>query len=139
MPVVSAAISLSTQGEAQVVDITGELGRAIAESGLAAGVATVFVPGATGAVTTIEYEGGLLEDIDDLFERLAPSGVSYAHNRSAGDDNGHAHVRASLLGPSLGVPFADGAPLLGRWQSVVFIDFDTRPRRRDLVVQMIGE
>ncbi|MEW6741518.1 MAG: secondary thiamine-phosphate synthase enzyme YjbQ [Planctomycetota bacterium] len=133
-------IHLDTEGFGQILDITVQVSSCVRQSAMRAGIATVFVPGATGAVTTLEYEPGLIDDMTKLFERLVPADASYEHNKRWGDGNGFSHVRASLLGPSLTVPFEDGRLLLGTWQQIVFIDFDNRPRRgRQLVVQMIGE
>jgi secondary thiamine-phosphate synthase enzyme len=102
-------------------------------------VLTAFVPGATGGLTTVEYEPGLLEDLQALWERLAPHGEVYNHDRAWGDGNGHSHLRASLLKPDLSVPFVDGAFTLGTWQQVIFVDFDVRARQRELVLQFMGE
>jgi len=139
MAVATRRIQLSTQGHAQVCDVTAQVADAVRETGLADGLVTVFVPGATGALTTVEYEPGLVTDLGELFERLAPAGARYHHDDAWHDGNGHAHVRASLLGPSLSVPLVGGTLTLGTWQQIVFIDFDTRPRRRELVVQVLGE
>ncbi|MGQ9848779.1 MAG: secondary thiamine-phosphate synthase enzyme YjbQ, partial [Aggregatilineaceae bacterium] len=111
----------------------------VRESGLQAGIATVFCPSATSSVTTIEYESGAIHDLQRLFDQIAPPDQEYQHNRRWGDGNGHSHVRAALLGPSLTVPFVVGKLTLGTWQQIIFIDFDVRPRQRRLVVQMIGE
>jgi secondary thiamine-phosphate synthase enzyme len=132
-------LELNTTGNGQMTDITAEVSRAAAESGIKDGIVTVFVPGATGAVTTIEYESGLEKDFAELIERLVPQGKEYAHNARWGDGNGHSHLRASLLGPSLTVPLTDGALTLGTWQQIVFVDFDTRSRMRNLIVQIVGE
>ncbi|HOY62991.1 MAG TPA: secondary thiamine-phosphate synthase enzyme YjbQ [bacterium] len=132
-------LELNTEGNGQMNDITAEVSRAAEESGIKDGIVTVFVPGATGAVTTIEYESGLVKDFAELMERLAPQGKDYAHNARWGDGNGHSHLRASLLGPSLTVPLTDGALALGTWQQIVFVDFDTRARMRNLIVQIVGE
>jgi secondary thiamine-phosphate synthase enzyme len=102
-------------------------------------VAVVFVPGSTAAVTTIEYEPGLVKDVKEAFEKIAPEGAAYHHHERWGDDNGSAHVRAAMLGPSLMVPFVKGKLLLGQWQQIVLVDFDTRARTRDVVVQVICE
>jgi secondary thiamine-phosphate synthase enzyme len=134
---VSQRISFSTKGNCDVVDITGYVSRAIEESGLAEGMLTVFCPGATGAITTTEYEPGCVKDIREWFARHVPEG-EYEHQRYEHDTNGHSHLRASLVGPSLAVPFSGGAPVLGTWQSIIFIDFDVRARRRELVVSMVG-
>jgi len=132
-------VRIETKGDGDVIDITGHLARAIAASGLQAGTATVFVAHSTCAVSTVEYEPGLVSDLKELFERLAPRGIPYGHDRRWGDGNGHAHVRATLTGPSLVVPFAEGRPLLGTWQQVVLIDFDIHPRTRQVIFQLVGE
>jgi secondary thiamine-phosphate synthase enzyme len=137
--VVSSTIELSTHGDAQVVDITDQVREKIACSGLSDGIGCVFVPGATGGVTTIEYEPGCVADLQALFDRLAPSDRDYEHERRWGDGNGHSHLRAALLGPSLSFPFNGGAPSLGTWQQIVFVDFDNRPRSRKILVQLVGE
>lgn len=137
--VVTRRIELKTKGNCQILDITGQVAKEVADSGLKDGTVTVFVSGSTGGVTTIEYESGLLSDLQALFDRLVPSNIHYQHNLRWGDGNGHAHVRASLLGPSLTVPFVDRRLTLGTWQQIVFIDFDNRPRSRELVVQLMGE
>lgn len=137
--VATERIELKTRGDGDVVDITERVGRAIIRAGLKSGIATVFVTGSTAGVTTVEYEPGLVSDLGTLFERIAPRNMGYAHNARWGDNNGHSHVRASLLGPSVTVPFVDGRMLLGTWQQLVVIDFDNRPRQRELVVQVMGE
>ncbi len=139
MPVMSVTREVRTHGNGECHDITSVVAKAVEESGLEAGVATVFVTGSTAAVTTIEFEPGLAADFPAMFERLIPRALSYRHHERWGDDNGHSHVRASLLGPSLGVPFTGGALLLGTWQQIILIDFDTRPRGRQYVVQIVGE
>jgi secondary thiamine-phosphate synthase enzyme len=139
MPVKSSTFSVGTRGDGDVVDITSSVAEAVRNSGLVDGTVTVFVPGATAGVTTIEYEPGLVEDIDELFERVAPVGREYHHDLRWHDGNGHSHVRASLLGPSLTVPFSGGKLTLGIWQQVVLVDFDNRPRDRELVCQVLGE
>lgn len=137
--VVTRRIGLKTKGNCHILDITGQVTQEVAGSGLKDGTVTVFVTGSTGGVTTVEYESGLISDLQDLFDRLAPSNISYQHNLRWGDGNGHAHVRASLVGPSLTVPFVDQKLTLGTWQQIVFIDFDNRPRSRELVLQLMGE
>jgi secondary thiamine-phosphate synthase enzyme len=128
-----------TQGDGTIVDLTGAVRSILGSSGISEGQLTVFVPGSTGAVTTIEYEPGLLEDLPGLFERLVPSGVSYRHDLTWGDGNGFSHLRAALVGPSLAVPLAGGEMTLGTWQQIVFLEFDTAPRDRRVVVSIIGE
>lgn len=132
-------IEFSTKGDADVVDITQMVTSAVRDSGMADGIVVIFVPGATGAVTTIEYEPGLVADMRRALERIAPEDEDYEHNRRWGDGNGHSHIRASLLGPSLAVPLVNGELALGRWQQIVFLDMDNRPRRRRLMIQMVGE
>jgi secondary thiamine-phosphate synthase enzyme len=135
----SISIALSTQGNADIHDITERISSAVAGSGLKNGTATVFCPSSTSAVTTIEYEGGALSDLKRLFDEIVPAGRDYAHDARWHDGNGHSHVRAALLGPSISIPFVDGRLTLGTWQQVVYVDFDNRPRRRELVLQLLGE
>lgn len=137
--IVTRRIGLKTKGNCHILDITRQVAQEVAGSGLKDGTVTVFVTGSTGGVTTVEYESGLLSDLRDLFDRVAPSNVPYQHNLRWGDGNGHAHVRASLLGASLTVPFADKRLTLGTWQQIIFIDFDNRPRSREMVLQLMGE
>jgi secondary thiamine-phosphate synthase enzyme len=131
--------TLTTRGQGDARDVTPEIVRAIDESGLRAGIVTVFVTGSTAGVSTIEYEEGVVTDLAAALERMAPRSAEYRHHVRWGDDNGSGHVRAGLVGPSLVVPFRDGAPLLGTWQQVVLLEFDTRPRSRRLVLQVMGE
>ena len=130
-------LSTSSQGDAH--DITARAAEPLKESGLKSGVMTVFVTGSTAAVTTIEFEPGAVSDFNRLFEQLAPRRGEYRHHLRWGDDNGSSHVRAALLGPSLTIPFVDGALTLGTWQQIMLVEFDTSARRREIVVQMIGE
>jgi len=139
MPVVSDSFSLKTRGNGQILDITGEVSEAVRKSGLESGLVTVFVPGSTAGVTTVEYEPGLVEDLDEMFERVAPGDSEYHHNLRWNDGNGHSHVRASLLGASLTVPFSGCRLMLGVWQQVILVDFDNRSRSRDIVCQVMGE
>ena len=139
MPVLSATVVVPTRGGSQMIDLTPRVQALVGEHGFREGQALVFVPGSTAAITTIEFEPGLQQDLPAALERLAPQDLRYAHEETWHDDNGHSHVRASLLGPSLVVPFADGGLLLGTWQQIVLVDFDTRPRRREVVVQLSGE
>ena len=135
----TASITLETQGNADVHDITAMLNRAVDQSGLRSGVLTAFCPSSTSALTTIEFEPGAVQDLKRLLDEIVPSGLEYAHNARWGDGNGHSHVRAALLGASLSVPFVDGTLTLGTWQQVIHIDFDVRPRSRELVLQLVGE
>jgi secondary thiamine-phosphate synthase enzyme len=137
--VITQELSLHTQGHCDIQDITSQVAVVVRESDLQAGIVTVFCPGATGGLTTIEYEGGALADLRQVFDEIAPPGRDYRHHLRWGDDNGHSHVRAALIGPSLTVPFVDGRLTLGTWQQIVFLDFDTRPRSRRLVVQVMGQ
>jgi len=137
--VVTESIKFSTQGNGQIVDITGEVARKVADSELTDGTVTIFSPSATSSLTTIEYESGLVHDMKSLFDRLVPQDMDYRHNVRWGDGNGHSHVRAALLGASLTVPFVSKRLTLGTWQQIVFLDFDVRPHNRELVLQMIGE
>jgi secondary thiamine-phosphate synthase enzyme len=133
------ALALDTQGHADCHDLTEQLSRAVSESGLRSGAVTVFCPSSTSALTTIEYETGAIADLQRLFDQILPANLEYAHNSRWGDGNGHSHIRAALLGPSLTVPFVDGILTLGTWQQVIHVDFDVRPRRRELILQLIGE
>lgn len=139
MPVVTQSISLHTQGDADVLDITEQVSAAVSAAGLHSGTVTIFSPSATSALTTIEYEPGCISDLRRLFDEIVDPERHYAHNARWGDGNGHSHVRAALLGPSLTVPFVDGRLMLGTWQQIIFVDFDTRPRQRELVAQVVGE
>lgn len=123
----------------ELKDITEEVQGIVLDSDLEAGTATVFVPGATGAVTTIEYEDGLASDLYDTLQRLVPQEIDYAHNLRWHDGNGHSHIRASLIGPSLVVPFSGKRLMLGTWQQIVFLELDNRPRHRKIIVQIMGE
>jgi len=138
--VATRSFEFKTRNEGEVVDMTRDLRAAVAASGMSKGVATVFVVGSTAAVTTLEFEPGLLSDFPEMMERVAPkSGVEYEHQRRWHDGNGHSHVKASLVGPSLSVPIVEGNLALGEWQQVVLVEFDVRPRTRKVVVQLIGE
>lgn len=130
---------VSSKGFADVHDVTGQAARAVAASGLRDGIVTVFVPGSTAGVTTIEFESGAVEDLRAAIERIAPRDIHYAHNTRWGDGNGFAHVQAALLGPSVSVPLAGGELLLGTWQQIVLVDFDNRPRERGVIIQVVGE
>jgi len=139
MPVFTKHFELRTEAENDVVDITGEVQQAVEESGFDVGVATVFVPGSTAAITTIEFEPGLAKDFPGMLERLAPRDIDYEHQKAWHDDNGRSHVKASLVGLSLSVPFEGGVLILGTWQQIVLLELDIRPRRREVVVQVMGE
>jgi len=135
----TATVSVSTRGHADTHDITHEVASAVAQSGISSGTVTVFCSSSTSAVTTIEYESGAILDLQQLFDEIVPPDRQYAHNAAWGDGNGHSHVRAALLGASLTVPFIGGRLALGTWQQIIHVDFDNRPRKRDVLLQMIGE
>jgi secondary thiamine-phosphate synthase enzyme len=139
MAVETTSFSFSTEAEMDVVDVTHDVSEIIEESGVEDGVVTVFVPGSTGALTTLEYEPGLVQDIKDFFERTVPQDHYYHHEERWHDKNGHSHIRASLIGPSVAIPFRDNRLMLGTWQQIVFLDCDVRSRERELIVQIVGE
>ena len=133
-------IQVATQGNSHVIDVNDQVKQVVANSRVRDGLVCVFTVGSTAAVTTTESEPGLLNhDLKAFYERIAPEDIYYKHEETWHDDNGHAHVRASALGPSLTVPIVDGRLTLGTWQQIVVLDFDTRPRRRDVVVHVLGE
>jgi len=139
MAVITKQIKISSKSENDIIDITKKVADAISESGITNGIITIFVSGSTGAITTIEYEPGLVKDLPDLLSRIAPDDINYEHEEMWHDGNGRSHVKASLVGPSLTIPFSDGALLLGTWQQIIFLELDTRARTRTLVLQIIGE
>lgn len=135
---VSHLTSETTQGT-DIIDLTPQVINEVYASEIFNGGVTLFVPGSTAALTTIEYESGVLQDLKDAIERMAPQDLAYEHDRRWGDGNGYSHVRAALVGPSLQIPLVEGALLLGTWQQVVLIDFDNKPRTRKIVMQVQGE
>lgn len=139
LTVLTKYLSLNTEGEKDIIDVTRMVSEAVHESGVKDGVVTIFVPGATGALTTIEYEPGLLLDFPNMLERVAPRKMLYEHEKRWHDGNGHSHVRASLIGPSLTIPVVKGKLTLGTWQQIVFLELDIRSRRRRLILQIMGE
>ena len=140
MAVETHEIHVNTQGHSQVLDLTQGLIAALAETNIADGTATLFVIGSTAGITTTEFEPGLVNhDLKHYYDKIAPENAYYKHEETWHDDNGHSHVRASMLGPSLTVPIVNRRPTLGTWQQIILIDFDTRPRSRTIVVQLIGE
>ncbi len=139
MAVITKGIRLRTEGETDLVDITAEVGDIVRGSGVSSGIVTVFIPGSTAGVTTIEYEGGAIRDYGEAIERIAPRNIPYHHDARWGDGNGYSHVRAAIQGASLTVPFSSSELLLGTWQQIIVVDFDNRPRTRDVIVQIIGE
>ncbi len=139
MTIVNDSLSIETRGDSDMIDLTDRLSLLLQKQKMKNGHMLVFVPGSTAALTTIEYEPGLKKDFTLLMERLIPRNARYYHEETWNDGNGHSHVRASLLGPSLTVPFGDGKLLLGTWQQIILVDYDNRPRSRSLVVQFTGE
>jgi secondary thiamine-phosphate synthase enzyme len=132
-------INIKTKGNCDMVDITTQITREISNSSINNGVATIFVSGSTAGISTIEYEGGLISDFKSMWDRNVPQDIPYQHDRRWGDGNGHSHVRASLLGPSLVIPFVNKKMVLGTWQQIIIIDFDNRPRSREIFLQLLGE
>lgn len=139
MKVKTHRISFGTHGNGEMVNITDDIHELLNKENIKSGILTVFVPGSTGALTTIEYEPGLIQDFPAMFDRIAPQDIEYKHDQTWHDGNGHSHCRASLVGPSITIPFAEKRMLVGTWQQVIFIDFDNRNRRRELIVQILGE
>lgn len=139
MAVITKKIKIHSKKENDIIDITGMVADAVSESKLSNGLVTVFVVGSTGAITTLEYEPGLLRDVPAALAKIAPDTLVYEHEKRWHDGNGRSHVKASLVGPSLVVPFCDGLLVLGTWQQIVFLELDTRARSRELVVQIVGE
>ncbi len=139
MTVITKTMQIKTKGELQMINITEDVSKMVKESKISNGIATVFVPSSTASVTTIEYEPGLLKDFPDMLERIAPKNMNYEHENMWHDGNGHSHIRASLLGPSLSVPFTNKKLTLGTWQQIVLIELDARSRDRSIIVQIIGE
>ena len=137
--VVNTRIHVQTKGDCELIDITRQVGQKIGESAVKDGTATLFVAGSTAGLSTIEYERGVLSDFQAMWDRTVPRDIPYRHDAAWGDGNGHSHVRASLLGPSLVIPFVDRRLTLGTWQQIVLVDFDNRPRSRDIVLQIMGE
>jgi len=139
MTATTQAISLSTRGNTDIHDITAQVAKEVSQSGLKCGIITIFCPSSTSAITTIEYEPGCVSDLRRMFDELVSPNRPYAHDDTWGDANGYSHMRASLLKASLTVPFVDGRLTLGTWQQIIYVDFDNRPRRRELVLQIMGE
>jgi len=139
MSVFSDEINIQTKGEVDIVDITSDVTEVVNKSKIKDGIACVFVSGSTGALTTIEYEPGLIQDLPRALERIVPKNINYKHHETWHDDNGHSHVRASLVGPSLTIPINNGKLIYGTWQQLVFIELDTRSRNRIIFVQIVGE
>ncbi len=132
-------INIKTKGEVDIIDITSQIQGIINKSKIKNGIACIFVPGSTGSITTMEYEPGLKKDFPRALQKIAPKDNHYDHHETWHDDNGHSHVRASLMGPSLAIPLIDGRLIHGTWQQIVFIELDTSPRNRNLIVQIVGD
>ena len=139
MTVVTKGITFQTRGNCDIIDITSQVAKEVQESGVNNGTVTLFITGSTAGITTIEYEPRLLSDFKNMWDRVIPQDIPYEHNKTWGDGNGHSHVRASMLGASLTIPFANKRLTLGTWQQIVFIDFDNRSRSRKMVLQIMGE
>jgi secondary thiamine-phosphate synthase enzyme len=139
MTVVTEGITLQSRGNCDIIDITSQVAKSVEKSGIDNGTVTLFIVGSTGGITTIEYEPNLVSDFKKMWDRVIPQNIPYEHDRTWGDGNGHSHVRASALGPSLTVPFVNKKLTLGTWQQIVFVDFDNRPRSRQIAVQILGE
>jgi secondary thiamine-phosphate synthase enzyme len=139
MTIVTKTIRVKSKGENDMIDITKQTSKLLEESKLDEGIVTVFVSGSTAAVSTIEYEPGLNHDFPEMLSRVAPKDIEYKHDKTWHDENGHSHVRASLIGPSLTIPFKDGNLMLGTWQQIVLFEMDTRQRTREIIVQLFGE
>ncbi len=139
MTIISKSIQIRSKGENDMLDLTEQISEFIGSSGISNGIVTIFVSGSTGSITTIEFEPGLVKDFPEMLSRIAPKDLDYGHEQMWHDGNGHSHVKASLVGPSLTVPFSNGEMLLGTWQQIVFLELDTRARTRNLVLQIIGE
>ncbi|MBE0431715.1 MAG: YjbQ family protein, partial [Dehalococcoidia bacterium] len=139
MTVITEDITLESKGDCHIIDITSQVAGHVQRSGVDSGIVTLFVVGSTAGITTIEYEPNLLADFSSMWDRLMPRNIPYEHDRTWGDGNGHSHVRASALGPSLVVPFMNRKLTLGTWQQIILVDFDNRPRTRRVAVQILGE
>jgi len=139
MKFVSKKLYFSTQGNSEISDLTNRVKKYLEGTNLNSGFVNLFIPGATGGLTTMEYEPGLIDDLRQTFQRIAPEETEYLHNVTHKDRNAHSHIRASLIGPFLSIPFENATLQLGKWQQIVFIDFDNRPRKREVILQIIGE
>jgi secondary thiamine-phosphate synthase enzyme len=139
MSTYNGEINIKTHGEVDIIDITGQIQNIVNKSKIKNGICCVFVPGSTGSITTIEYEPGLKKDFPRALQKIAPKGEHYDHHETWHDDNGHSHVRASLMGPSINIPIIENRIIHGTWQQIVFVELDTSPRNRNLIVQIVGE
>lgn len=139
MPVYRETFVVNTRGDCDILDITDKVNAVVDNSGMEEGIALAFVAGSTGGITTIEYESGVVNDLKQAMDRIAPRDIHYDHDARWGDGNGHSHVRSALTGPGFAAPFASGRLELGTWQQIVLMDFDVRPRKRNIIVQVVGE
>jgi secondary thiamine-phosphate synthase enzyme len=139
MTVLTKEFALKSKGNCDIIDITSQVAKNVEESGVNSGIVTLFIIGSTAGITTIEYEPNLLSDFKNMWDRVIPQNIPYEHNKTWGDGNGHSHVRASMLGASLTVPFVNKRLTLGTWQQIVFVDFDNRPRSRKIAIQVLGD
>ena len=139
MTVITKTAQIETRGENDMINITGQTSKALEESKLQDGIVTVFISGSTAAITTIEYEPGLKQDFPRMLSRIVPTNIEYQHDNTWHDGNGHSHIKASLIGPSMTIPFKDGNLMLGTWQQIVLLETDIRPRQRKIILQIIGE
>ena len=139
MTVATKDIALQSKGNCDIIDITSQVAKNVEESGVNSGIVTLFIVGSTAGITTIEYEPNLVSDFKNMWDRVIPRNIPYEHDKTWGDGNGHSHVRASLLGASLIIPFVNKRLTLGTWQQIVLVDFDNRPRRREIIIQILGE
>jgi len=139
MSVYYGEVNIETNGDVEIVDITSDVQDVISKSKIKDGIVCVFIPGSTGSITSIEYEPGLMKDFPRALEKIAPKGIHYDHHETWHDDNGHSHVRASLMGPSTTFPIKNGKLIHGTWQQLVFVELDTGPRNRNIIVQIVGE
>jgi secondary thiamine-phosphate synthase enzyme len=139
MTILTKEITLQSKGNCDIIDITSQVAKNVKESGVNSGIVALFIVGSTAGITTIEYEPNLLSDLKNMWDRVIPQNIPYEHNKTWGDGNGHSHVRASMLGASLTIPFVNKKLTLGTWQQIVFVDFDNRPRSRKIAIQILGE
>ncbi|MDD5312658.1 MAG: secondary thiamine-phosphate synthase enzyme YjbQ [Dehalococcoidia bacterium] len=139
MTVTCKRIQISTNGQGDTINVTSDIAREVNNSGVSNGSVTVFIPGSTAGITTIEFEPGLMMDMKDMWDRVIPSNINYEHNKAWGDGNGHSHIRASLQGASITIPFINKRLTLGTWQQIIIVDFDVRPRSREIILQIMGE
>ena len=137
--VVTRSININTRGNCDIIDITQEVAKEVSEANIGSGIVTVFAKGSTAGIATIENEPGLISDFKSMWDRLVPVNLDYKHNQAWGEGNGHSHIRASLLSASLTIPFANKRMFLGTWQQIVYLDFDNRPRSREIILQIMGE